>query len=78
MEELSSSYPYSMDWLIDSKDRSLVDFYKNRIVFLSFCGFGSASDIFNMTLKEIDNLNACMNDEEIVKLKMIMSGVRVE
>jgi len=77
VEELSSNCPYSMDWLIDYKNRSLVDFYKNSIIYLSFCGFGSASDIMNMSMSEIDNLKMCMNDEEMIKLKLTMLGIKV-
>lgn len=76
MEELSSSYPYSMDWLIDYKNRSLVDFYKNSIVYLSFCGLGSASDIMNMTITEIENLKGCMTDEDLIKFRLTMLGIK--
>lgn len=63
-----------MDWLIDRKNRSLKNFYTNSIIPLSFYGLGSVKDILELKMYEIEELKGCLENEELIKLKLILSG----
>ena len=75
MEELSSSYPYSMGLLIDKKNRSLAHFYKDTLIPLSFYGLGSINDLLNMKIYEIKQLRYSINDKSIIKLHYDIIGI---
>lgn len=78
MEDLSSHYPYSMEFLIDRKNRSLEGFYKNSLIPLSFYGFGSINDLLNMKRYELKQLDRCIQDEEIIKMHYEIIGVPIK
>lgn len=75
MEELSSSYPYSMDLLIDRKNRSLENFYKDVLIPLSFYNLGSVNDLLNMKQYELKQLRSCLKDKSIIKLHYDIIGI---
>ena len=65
MEQYCSNYPYSMDSLIDSKDRSLKDFFNDEIIPLAFFGLGSVDSLLNLKRHELKQLARSLQDEEL-------------
>ena len=64
-----------MDWLIDSRSRSIYSFYENTIVYLSLLGLGSPNEILDMSITEITNLKQIMQNEDMLKLRYNLLGV---
>ena len=75
VDELLSLYPYSMDSLINKPERSYHSFYENTIAWLSFWGLGSANDILDMKLLEINELKQVMKNEEMQKTRLHLIGI---
>lgn len=68
MEQYCSNYPYSMDSLIDAKDRSLSDFFNEEIIPLAFFGLGSVDSLLNLKRHEIKQLERSLQDEDLIQM----------
>lgn len=54
-----------MDFLIDKDSHNLREFYKHKILPLTFFGVCSANELLNMKIWEIEEFNVCMQDNEL-------------
>ena len=64
-----------MDCLVNLPQRSYHAFYENSIIYLSLLGLGSADDILNMKLLEINELKQIMKSDEMQKLRFNLLGI---
>ena len=67
-----------MDFLISKNDRSLSDFYKNTIIYLSFYGLGSVKELLSMKMTDLIAFKRCLKDEDVKKLYYGMRGLSID
>lgn len=67
-----------MDFLVDRKDRSLDNFYKNMIMYLSFYGLGSVKSLLSLKMYELHELKRCLKDDDIKEKYYNMRGLTLK
>ena len=75
MVRFYTTFPYSLESLINRDSRNIYEFYRNVIIPLSFLGLGSVDSLLNMKMWELHEFNYLTKDSEIQELYNNLHGL---
>lgn len=67
-----------MDWLVGSNNRSLDEFYRDKIIPLTLFGFGSINELLELKVYELEEAAIMSNDKDFQKSFMAVHGYNVK